>query len=87
MFKPESPAQIFSWKTLISVLLPPLWPASAVSLQEEAERRGKVIKYAGQEVTLRSSQTCASAVMGMRFSVQHSTLWHYVTLSKNTGIT
>lgn len=45
-----------------------------------------MIKYAGQEVTLQSFQTCASAVMGMRFSVQQSTLWHYVTLSKNTGI-
>lgn len=48
-------------------------------------RRGD--KYAGQEVTLRSSQTCANAVVGMHSCVQQATLWHYATLSKNTGIT
>lgn len=37
-------------------------------------------------ITLGCFQTCTNAIMGMRLCVQQSTLWHYITLSKNTGI-
>lgn len=72
-----------------SVLVPLFWPASAVSLQKEAEMWGsdKICRSRSYSpITLGSFQTCTSAVMGMRFCVQQSTLWHYITLSKNTGI-